>query len=116
MKSKKKTAIKITQKKIEQFYVIENEHKILGFARITKIDDDIAEINSIYMDIVEKRKGYGTMLLNYIFSNNDYKKYIVTVFEQNSSKEFYKKLNGKLMDKTFVKLGDKVYPVYIYMK
>ncbi len=114
MKNKKETAIKITQKKIDQFYIIENEHKILGFARITRIDDDMAEINSIYLDVTEKRKGYGTLLLNYIFSNNDYKKYIVTVFEQNSSNEFYKRMNGKLIDKSFVKLGDKTYPVNIY--
>lgn len=114
MKSKRENAIKITQKRIEQFYVIENEHKILGFARITEFDDDVAEINSIYLDVTEKRNGYGTMLLNYIFLNNDYKKYIVTVFEQNGSNEFYKKMNGKLIDKTFIKLGDKAYPVNVY--
>lgn len=114
MDSNKEKSIKIIKNKINQFYAIENDRKILGFARITKIDDDVAEINSLYLDISEKRKGYGTQILNYIFLNNNYKKYIISVFKQNEANEFYKKMNGKLINETFIKLGDNSYPINTY--
>lgn len=110
----KEKSIKITKKKIEQFYIIENEVKVLGFARVTEVNESTGEINSLYMDLTEKQKGYGRKLLNYIFQNNKYNKYILTVFAENSANEFYNKMGGKIIEQSKFKISNNEYPVNIY--
>lgn len=109
-----KKSVEIIKKHINQFYVIERNNVVLGFVRIKEINDSVANINSLYMDINEINKGYGTMLINYIFKNLKYNKYIIEVFNENSANVFYKKIGAMYVRSEYVVMDNKKHLINIY--
>ncbi|MEI5907720.1 GNAT family N-acetyltransferase [Bacillus spongiae] len=94
-------------------YVAECEGRIVGFASFGKGRTNIAdaELYAIYLLQTHQKKKIGQKLLHYAISillSEGYKSLFTWVVNENSSIQFYKKLQGDLIKEKQVEIGGKL--------
>ena len=108
-------------KEDENHYVLEKDNKIIGIIKIKKSNrkefDNYGEIQYIYIDTNEKRKGYGTLLINEAFEllkKQGFKKAVIGCLLNNPSNDFYKSIGAKLIKQSPCSIFDEQYIENIY--
>ncbi|MBN2857717.1 MAG: GNAT family N-acetyltransferase [Candidatus Delongbacteria bacterium] len=106
-----------TEDKISTILLLDRNEEFVGFCaggRIRKMSERTAgydgEIKAIYILKEHQRMGLGKKLISSfeeIFQKNGIFSYIIWVLKDNSSKEFYKKLGGKLLTTKTYEIGGK---------
>lgn len=80
----------------EQMYVLEEKGEIMGFVSGWKIDEERAEINTLYLKEKAQRKGYGSRLLSYMLEAlGPEKETEVWCFAENGNRAFYEAMGGR---------------------
>ena len=90
----------------KSFFVIEEDSKIVGYVSFGKTHNlkykGYGEIYSLYLMEQYHKKGLGKKLFQFALQSlkEKHSKIIVTCFTQNPAIEFYKKMNGKIVEET----------------
>ena len=109
-KEKREKLIRESIRNGAKFFVCRNsENKIVGFINYGKErNGNKGEIYSIYILKDYQKQGIGTFLIKKAFEElKGYKRIIIKCLKENSSKNFYKKLGGKVIGEEKSKVGDK---------
>ncbi|MBR5154448.1 MAG: GNAT family N-acetyltransferase [Alphaproteobacteria bacterium] len=94
--------LQITKENVDKFsdyiknslvFVAEEDCIIKGFINTTPQNDDILEINAIYIDPDYQKQHIGTLLIDTVLKDNPkYKKCILWTMKYGPSREFYHKM------------------------
>ena len=101
-----------------QYVIKDDEGKIIGFLKLTKTDDDeIIEMQSLYLLKEYQNKGIGRMLFEKAFEEArkiGYKKMKIGCLEKNPSNGFYLKMGGKIIGKRKFVLPNEILHENVY--
>ena len=101
-----------------QYVIKDDEGTIIGFLKLTKTnDDEIIEMQSLYLLKEYQNKGIGRMLLEKAFEEArkmGYKKMKIGCLEKNPSNGFYLKMGGKIIGKRKFVLPNEILHENVY--
>ena len=97
-------------------YVLEDNDKVIGIIKIKQSTregyENYGEVQALYLDTLEKGKGYGRALVNKgfeVLKNKGFNKVIIACLDGNPSNEFYKHIGGKFIFNDYFNLFDESY-------
>ena len=92
----------------EDLYVYEINGNIAGFASCRVIDEEHAEIDTLYFDEKYRGKGYGTQMLEYLFQILGPKRKVsLWCVKENPNRKFYEANGGSPGREKEVLIGGK---------
>ncbi|RXK52359.1 GNAT family N-acetyltransferase [Aquirufa rosea] len=95
-----------------QFFMLESEGEAIGFAAYENMDGIQGKLHKIYLNPVQKSKGAGTFLLEYIAQfahENGQKELILNVNRHNSAVNFYHKRGFQIDQEVDIHVGEGYY-------
>ncbi len=91
-----------------QFYIAEHNNQGIGFASVSKEEDNTCKLNKLYVLPTEQKTGAGKALL---FKTIDFAKSLVSnclylqVNKQNNAQHFYSKLGFSVREASILEIG-----------
>ena len=91
-----------------QFYIAEHNNQGIGFASVSKEEDNTCKLNKLYVLPTEQKTGAGKALL---FKTIDFAKSLVAnclylqVNKQNNAQHFYSKLGFSVREASILEIG-----------
>ena len=92
-----------------QFFLAENENEVLGFASVSKENENLCKLNKIYVLPKAQKTGVGKALFNEIIQfakNNKATELQLQVNRNNSAKDFYLKFGFTILYEADFEIGN----------
>jgi len=91
------------------FFMVDLERETVGYFALETINDQIVKLHKLYLDPMQKQKGLGRKIIQYIKEwtlENQRERIILNVNKNNSAVHFYQKMGFTIIEEMILDIGE----------
>ena len=91
------------------FFMVDLERETVGYFALETINDQIVKLHKLYLDPMQKQKGLGRKIIQYIKEwtlENQRERIILNVNKNNSAVHFYQKMGFTTIEELILDIGE----------
>ena len=91
------------------FFMVDLEQETVGYFALETINDQIVKLHKLYLDPMQKQKGLGRKIIQYIKEwtlENQRERIILNVNKNNSAVHFYQKMGFTIIEEMILDIGE----------
>lgn len=91
------------------FFMVDLAQETVGYFAVENINDQIVKLHKLYLDPIQKQKGLGRKIIQYIKEwtlENQRERIILNVNKNNSAIHFYQKMGFTIIEELILDIGE----------
>ena len=91
------------------FFMVDLDRETVGYFALETINDQIVKLHKLYLDPMQKQKGLGRKIIQYIKEwtlENQRERIILNVNKNNSAVHFYQKMGFTIIEEMILDIGE----------
>ena len=91
------------------FFMVDLEQETVGYFALETINDQIVKLHKLYLDPMQKQKGLGSKIIQFIKEwtlENQRERIILNVNKNNSAVHFYQKMGFTTIEEMILDIGE----------
>ena len=91
------------------FFMVDLDRETVGYFALETINDQIVKLHKLYLDPMQKQKGLGRKIIQYIKEwtlENQRERIILNVNKNNSAVHFYQKMGFTIIEELILDIGE----------